>query len=76
MRNTSKQGQRMYQNYYTRNYYSRPTTPNIQYKERNQYWKNSNDGHRVHEWNIYGKIEYEIINVLNITMATTTYKIQ
>ena len=67
----------MYQNYYTRNYYSRPAPPDIQYEERNQFWENSYDGHGVNEWNIDGKSEYEIINTLkNITTATTTYKIQ
>ena len=54
----------MYQYYYTRNYYSKPTPLDIQYEERKWYWENSYDGHGVHEWNIDGKSEYEIINTL------------
>ena len=43
---TSKPGQKMYQNYYTKNYYTRLAPPDIQYEKRNQYWENSYDGHR------------------------------
>ena len=58
----------------TRNYYPRPTPPDIQYEEK-AIFKSSYDGTSVYEWNIDGKSEYEILNTLQeIGMAVTAYK--
>jgi len=62
-----KQNNNSYNNYWrngkTKNYYPRPTPPDIQYEER-AIFKSSYDGTSVYEWNIDGKSEYEILNTL------------
>jgi len=58
-----------------RNYYSRPTPPDLQYEERGTFSTNHFDGQSVYTWNIDGKSEHEILNTLQqMTMAITAYK--
>lgn len=59
----------------TRNYYPRPTPPDIQYEERAKFHTKSYDGTSIYEWNIVGKSEYEILNTLQeMGMAKIAYK--
>ena len=58
-----------------RNYYSRPSPPDLQYEERGTFSMNHFDGQSVYTWNIDGKSEHEILNTLQeITMACIAYK--
>ena len=67
-------------NYYTpkpetRNYYPRPTPPDLQYEERHTLVQSRYDGSCIYEWNIDGCSEYQIINLLQeMTMASNAYK--
>ena len=45
----------------TRNYYSRPTPPDIPYEEKGHFRASHFDGTTLYEWNIDGKAEHEII---------------
>lgn len=53
----------------TRNYYPRPTPPNTQYEERNQFAASSYDGNAIIEWNRDGRSESEIISLLQAIVA-------
>ena len=56
-----------------RNYYSRPSPPDLQYEER--FTMNHFDGQSVYTWNIDGKSEHEILNTLQeMAMACIAYK--
>jgi len=58
-----------------RNYYPRPTPPDIQYEERGSFTTSQFGGQSVHQWNIDGKSEYEILsNLQEMTMALSAYK--
>ena len=60
----------------TRNYYPRPTFPDMQYEERNQYTQASYTSGSIYEWNIDGMIEHNILTKLQeMTMVSTTYKL-
>ena len=60
----------------TRNYYPRPTFPNMQFEERNQYTQASYTNGTIYEWNIDGMTEYNILTKLQeMTMVSTTYKL-
>ena len=60
----------------TKNYYPRPTYPNMQYEERNQYTQASYTSGTIYEWNIDGMTEYNILTKLQeMTMISTTYKL-
>ena len=60
----------------TRNYYPRPTFPDMQYEERNQYTQASYTSGTIYEWNIDGMTEYNILTKLQeMTMVSTTYKL-
>ena len=60
----------------TRNYYPRPTFPDMQYEERNQYTKASYTSGTIYEWNINGMTQYNILTKLQeMTMVSTTYKL-
>ena len=48
----------------TRNYYPRPTFPDMQYEERNQYTQASYTSGTIYEWNIDGMTEYNILTKL------------
>ena len=59
----------------TKNYYPRPTPLNLQYEERGNFTSSHFDGSSVHQWNIDGKSEHEILNTLQeMIMACATYK--
>ena len=47
-----------------RNYYSRPSPPDLQYEERGTFSMNHFDGQSVYTWNIDGKSEHQILNTL------------
>jgi len=48
----------------TRNYYSRPSPPDLQYEERCTFSMNHFDGQSVYTWNLDGNSEHEILNTL------------
>ena len=55
-----------------RNYYTKPTPPDLQYEERGTFAMNHFDGQSVYTWNLDGKSEHEILNTLqemNIAMT-------
>ena len=59
----------------TRNFYTRPTPPDLQYEERGTFVTNSFDGQSIYTWNVDGKSEHEIMSTLQeMTMAMTAYK--
>ena len=47
-----------------RNFYPRPTPPDLQYEERGSFASASFDRHSIHTWNIDGKSEHEILSTL------------
>ncbi|RVW30385.1 RING finger and transmembrane domain-containing protein 2 [Vitis vinifera] len=58
------------------NYYPRPTFPDMQFEERNQYTQASYTSGTIYEWNIDGMIEYNILTKLQeMTMVSTAYKL-
>ncbi|WJZ90314.1 hypothetical protein VitviT2T_009466 [Vitis vinifera] len=60
----------------TRNYYPRPTFPDMQFEERNQYTQASYTSGIIYEWNIDGMTEYNILTKLQeMTMVSTAYKL-
>ena len=60
----------------TMNFYLRPTFPDMQYEERNQYTQASYTSGTIYVWNIDGMTEYNILTKLQeITMVSTTYKL-
>jgi len=59
----------------TRNYYPRPTPPDIQYEQRGSFLTSQFNGQIVHQWKIDGKSEHEILSALQeMTMALSAYK--
>ncbi|KAK9734444.1 hypothetical protein RND81_04G140200 [Saponaria officinalis] len=51
--------------------------PDIQYEERSKFTAHTFSPNVIHEWNIDGKSEYEILNTLQeMGMATTAYKLR
>jgi len=48
----------------TRNYYPKPTPPDIQFEERRPFASSSFDGKALYQWNIDGKSEHEILLTL------------
>ena len=66
---------RFRQNTSTRNYYPRPTPPDLQFEERSKFKAATYDGHSIYEWNVDGMSEGEVINTLQeMGMANTAYK--
>ena len=60
----------------TKNYYLRPTFPDMQFEERNQYTQASYTSGTIYEWNIDDMTEYNILTKLQeMTMVSTTYKL-
>ncbi|RVW73466.1 hypothetical protein CK203_057923 [Vitis vinifera] len=54
-----------------RNYYPRPTFPDMQFEERNQYTQASYTSGTIYEWNIDGMTEYNILTKLQeMTMVS------
>ena len=59
----------------TRNYYTKPTPPDLQFEERGTFATNHFDGQSIYTWNIDGKSEHEILSTLQeMTMAMTAYR--
>ncbi|KAK9667831.1 hypothetical protein RND81_13G013700 [Saponaria officinalis] len=59
----------------TRNYYPRPTPPDILYEERSKFKANQYYPDIIYEWNIDDKLEYEILNTLQeMGMTKAAYK--
>ena len=59
----------------TRNFYIRPTPPDLQYEERSQIVRSKYDGDGIYEWNIDGVSDHQVLNILQeMIMAFTTYK--
>ncbi|GKB62022.1 hypothetical protein Tco_0918208 [Tanacetum coccineum] len=58
-----------------RNYYHRPTLPDMQFEERNTLSQAHYSGTEIYEWNIDGQTEHQISNLLQeMTMAANAYK--
>ena len=45
-------------------YYSRCTAPNLQLETNKSLIQSGNDGNTIYQWNMDGKLEYEIVNTL------------
>ena len=59
----------------TRNYYPRPTPPDLQYEEWSQIFQSKYDGDDIYEWNIDGVSDHQVLNILQeMIMASTAYK--
>jgi hypothetical protein len=59
----------------TRNFYSRPTPPDLQFEERELTVRNSYNAESLYEWNIDGMSQYEILNELQeMLMVSNVYK--
>ena len=50
---------------FTKNWYSRPTPPDMQFEERVFQTQFSISADKIYEWNIYGLSEQEIINKMS-----------
>ena len=60
-----------------KNYYSKPSFPDVQLEERNYQLVASYDGSSFYEWNIDGMSEHQIINLLHeMMMAVSAYRIK
>ncbi|KAG7947753.1 hypothetical protein I3843_14G110000 [Carya illinoinensis] len=58
----------------TKNWYSRPTPPDLQYEERGFHSQFSVSANQIYEWNIDGFSEQEILNTLNrMSMVAVAY---
>ncbi|GJS27075.1 hypothetical protein Tco_0487695 [Tanacetum coccineum] len=58
-----------------RNYYNRPTPPDMQYEESPVRQRALFDGLSIYEWNLDGQTEHQIMNILQeMTMASNAYK--
>jgi hypothetical protein len=59
----------------TRNFYSRPTPPNLQFEVRELTIINAYNAESLYEWNIDGMSQYEILNELpEMLMVSNVYK--
>nr|KYP75455.1 polyprotein [Cajanus cajan] len=59
----------------TRNYYRRPTIPDIQFEEWNLESPSAFNGEGIQEWNIDGMTEHQILRKTHeMTMAATAYR--
>ncbi|GKA49629.1 hypothetical protein Tco_0742702 [Tanacetum coccineum] len=59
----------------SRNYYNRPTLPDMGFEERNSLSQAHYSGTEIYEWNIDGHTEHQISNLLQeMTMAANAYK--
>nr|KAJ0210930.1 hypothetical protein LSAT_V11C400196350 [Lactuca sativa] len=58
-----------------KNYWNRPSLPNVQLKEQTFQFDRSQYGNSVYEWNIDGHSEHQIMNIVQgMTMAANAYK--
>ena len=61
--------------YPKKNWYPKPTPPDLQFEERHTFVNSSYSPALIYERNIDGMSEYEIINLLHeMTLRTTVYK--
>ena len=61
--------------YPKKNWYLKPTPPDLQFEERHTFTNSSYSPDLIYEWNIDGMSEYEIINLLHeMTLLTNVYK--
>ena len=61
--------------YPKKNWYPKPTPPNLQFEERHTFVNSSYSPYLIYEWNIDGMSEYEIINLLHeMTLLANAYK--
>ena len=61
--------------YPKKNWYPKPTPPDLQFEERHTFVNSSYSPDLIYEWNIDGMSEYEIINLLHeMTLLTNVYK--
>ena len=61
--------------YPKKNWYPKPTPPDLQFEERHTFTNSSYSPYLIYEWNIDGISEYEIINLLHeMTLVTNVYK--
>jgi len=59
----------------SRNYYPRPIPPDIQYEKRGSFTTFQFSGQSVHQWNIDGRSQHEILSTLQeMTMPLSAYK--
>jgi hypothetical protein len=59
----------------TRNFYPRPTPPDLQFEERELTVRNAYNAESLYEWNIDGMSQYEILNELHeMLMVSNVYK--
>jgi hypothetical protein len=59
----------------TRNFYPRPTPPDLQFEERELTVRNAYNADSLYEWNIDGMSQYEILNELHeMLMVSNIYK--
>jgi hypothetical protein len=59
----------------TRNFYPRPTPPDLQFEERELTVRNSYNAKSLYEWNIDDMSQYEILNELyEMLMVSNVYK--
>ena len=60
-----------------KNYYSKPSFPDVQLEDRNYQLAANYDGSSFYEWNIDGMSEHQIINLLHaMMMAANAYRIK
>lgn len=58
-----------------KNFYPRPTFPDMQIEERGRYHQASYHGGTIYEWNIDGMTQYQILNTLQeMTMVSSAYQ--
>ena len=61
----------------SRNFYSRPTLPDIQFEEWELEHPSAFDGNGITEWNIDGMIDHQILRKTHeITMAASAYRVK
>ena len=53
-----------------RNFYPRPTPPDLQYEERSQIVQSKYDGDDIYEWNIDGVSDHQVLNILQEMIIT------
>ena len=59
----------------TRNFYPRPTPPDLQYEEMSQIVQSKYDVDDIYEWNIDGVNDHQVLNILQeMIMASMAYK--
>ena len=54
----------------TRNFYPRPTPPDLQYEERSKIVQSKYDGDDIYEWNIDGVSDHQVLNILQEMIIT------